>query len=155
SSPTPCGTACRSWTGAGTGASSRTPPWSGPRPAAALRCGSSATPRPGSHRASPASTPWGRGPGTPAASSAPPWTARGRRWRSWPDPHESNHCSCDARRSAPPRRDPTMSHSALLLLLALAQPAEDPKIVVHRDVVYGRVHGAALLADLAHPDGKG
>src|SRR5262245_61694619 len=38
---------------------------------------------------------------------------------------------------------------------AYAQPARDAKIVVQRDVMYGRVHGAALLADFAHPEGKG
>jgi acetyl esterase/lipase len=35
---------------------------------------------------------------------------------------------------------------------ARAQPA---KVVVKRDVVYGNVHGAGLLADLAYPEGKG
>ncbi len=30
-----------------------------------------------------------------------------------------------------------------------------PKIIVKKDVVYGRVQGAGLLADVAHPEGKG
>ena len=29
------------------------------------------------------------------------------------------------------------------------------KIIVKKDVVYGRVHGAGLLADIAYPEGKG
>jgi acetyl esterase/lipase len=35
---------------------------------------------------------------------------------------------------------------------AFAQPA---KIIVKTDVVYGNVHGAGLLADVAYPEGKG
>ncbi|MGH6891215.1 MAG: prolyl oligopeptidase family serine peptidase [Dongiaceae bacterium] len=44
--------------------------------------------------------------------------------------------------------------------LLLAQPAKDsaatgsPKIVRQDDVVYGRVHGAGLLADIAYPEAK-
>ncbi|OAI47355.1 hypothetical protein AYO44_09605 [Planctomycetaceae bacterium SCGC AG-212-F19] len=33
--------------------------------------------------------------------------------------------------------------------------AKDMKIVFHEDVVYGRVQGAGLLADIAYPEGKG
>jgi alpha-L-fucosidase 2 len=50
---------------------------------------------------------------------------------------------------------------ALLAAAMFAFPAvlwaqEKPvKIVVHEDVVYGRVEGAGLLADVAYPDGKG
>lgn len=36
--------------------------------------------------------------------------------------------------------------------LVLASPA--PKIVVREDIVYGRVHGAGLLADIAFPEAK-
>jgi alpha-L-fucosidase 2 len=32
---------------------------------------------------------------------------------------------------------------------------KEAKIVVHEDLVYGRVQGAGLLADVAYPDGKG
>jgi alpha-L-fucosidase 2 len=32
---------------------------------------------------------------------------------------------------------------------------KEAKIVVHEDVVYGRVQGAGLLADVAYPEGKG
>src|SRR2546426_11511189 len=32
---------------------------------------------------------------------------------------------------------------------------KDAKIIMHEDVVYGRVQGAGLLADVAYPDGKG
>lgn len=32
---------------------------------------------------------------------------------------------------------------------------EDAKVVVKEDVVYGRVHGAGLLADIAYPEGTG
>lgn len=47
--------------------------------------------------------------------------------------------------------------SSTLLALALgslaqAQPA---KVLVKKDVVYGSVHGAGLLADIAYPEGKG
>src|SRR5688572_13477264 len=35
---------------------------------------------------------------------------------------------------------------------ALAQPA---KVIVQKNVVYGSVQGAGLVADIAYPDGKG
>src|SRR5262245_46866644 len=46
---------------------------------------------------------------------------------------------------------------ATLLVLARAPlaPAQPAKVIVKKDVVYGTVHGAGLLADLAHPEGKG
>jgi acetyl esterase/lipase len=34
-------------------------------------------------------------------------------------------------------------------------PAKDAKIIVREDVVYGRVEGAGLLADIAYPEGTG
>src|SRR6516162_3547145 len=37
----------------------------------------------------------------------------------------------------------------------VAVGGKKPKIVVQEDVVYGRVQGAGLLADIAHPEGKG
>jgi acetyl esterase/lipase len=46
----------------------------------------------------------------------------------------------------------------LLLLATDAQgdkPAKEAKIIVQEDVVYGRVQGAGLLADVAYPEGKG
>ncbi|MSQ94211.1 MAG: hypothetical protein EXR98_06605 [Gemmataceae bacterium] len=43
-----------------------------------------------------------------------------------------------------------------LFTLALASPAyAQPKVIVKKDVVYGSVHGAGLLADIAYPEGKG
>ncbi len=52
-----------------------------------------------------------------------------------------------------------MSHFKLTVLLGLAlcgfASAQPAKIVVKKDVVYGKVHGAALLADVAYPEGKG
>ncbi len=47
-----------------------------------------------------------------------------------------------------------------LTLFACANPAanaskNDMKIIMHEDVVYGRVEGAGLLADVAYPEGKG
>src|SRR5262245_10757983 len=53
--------------------------------------------------------------------------------------------------------------AAVLSVLALAGPVraqqskddKDVKIAVKQDVVYGRVQGAGLLADVAHPEGKG
>src|SRR5262249_5107356 len=69
-----CGGAWGGWTAAGTAGSCRRRCWSAPRPAAARRCGSSATAARASRRPSPACTRSARGPVTPAASSAPPWT---------------------------------------------------------------------------------
>src|SRR5262245_45508807 len=55
----------------------------------------------------------------------------------------------------------------LVVLLAHAQDKPGPqplqalagdkelKIIVHEDVVYGRVQGAGLLADIAYPEGSG
>jgi acetyl esterase len=37
---------------------------------------------------------------------------------------------------------------------AAADPADSPKIVYQEDVVYGRIHGAGLLADVAYPQSK-
>jgi acetyl esterase/lipase len=39
----------------------------------------------------------------------------------------------------------------------VAAQADDraPKIIARQDVIYGRVHGAGLLADIAYPEGKG
>ena len=45
-----------------------------------------------------------------------------------------------------------------LLVLAGAGPSRAQpvrKVAFEQDVVYGRVHGAGLLADIAYPDGKG
>jgi acetyl esterase/lipase len=36
-----------------------------------------------------------------------------------------------------------------------AQAGEPAKVVVKKDVVYGSVHGAGLVADIAYPEGKG
>ena len=46
--------------------------------------------------------------------------------------------------------------STLLLATAAGSPAwaESPKIVVQKDLVYGRVQGAGLLADIAYPEGS-
>ncbi len=41
------------------------------------------------------------------------------------------------------------------VLSAQEKKVEPAKIIVHEDVVYGRVQGAGLLADVAYPDGKG
>jgi alpha-L-fucosidase 2 len=41
------------------------------------------------------------------------------------------------------------------VLSAQEKKAEPAKIIVHEDVVYGRVQGAGLLADVAFPDGNG
>jgi acetyl esterase/lipase len=48
----------------------------------------------------------------------------------------------------------------LLLLTSAARAAgqsdsEPLKVIARQDVVYGRVHGAGLLADIAYPEGKG
>ena len=46
----------------------------------------------------------------------------------------------------------------MALLFSPLGPAagqEAPRIIMQEDVVYGRVQGAGLLADIAHPDGKG
>lgn len=63
-----------------------------------------------------------------------------------------------------------VSLAACLLLLVPLTPGDQPaavqpvqaaaadkesKIMVHEDVVYGRVQGAGLLADIAYPEGKG
>lgn len=45
--------------------------------------------------------------------------------------------------------------SAALLGLAAPAHAQPARVVVKKDVVYGTVHGAGLLADIAYPDGKG
>ena len=44
-----------------------------------------------------------------------------------------------------------------LVGLVLESPvlAQPDKVIVQKDVVYGSVHGAGLLADIAYPDGKG
>src|SRR5262245_38957322 len=45
---------------------------------------------------------------------------------------------------------------ALLVLFTTKGAAVEPDKIVHKqDVVYGRVHGAALLADIAYPEGPG
>src|SRR5262245_28972986 len=38
--------------------------------------------------------------------------------------------------------------------VAVAQKAEQPKVTVQEDIVYGRLHGAGLLADIAWPESK-
>lgn len=48
----------------------------------------------------------------------------------------------------------------LVLAPSTSRAGEDkekhnPKVVVKHDVVYGNVHGAGLVADIAYPDGKG
>jgi alpha-L-fucosidase 2 len=48
----------------------------------------------------------------------------------------------------------------VLVVLVLASAARgagdnESKIIVQEDVVYGRVRGAGLLADIAYPEGKG
>src|SRR5262245_48919490 len=44
----------------------------------------------------------------------------------------------------------------LLVVLTLAtSAAAPPEVVVKKDVVYGNVHGAGLLADIAYPQGEG
>jgi acetyl esterase/lipase len=51
-----------------------------------------------------------------------------------------------------------LSFSWLLLAPAsrAAQPdAAQPKVIAKQDVLYGRVQGAGLLADIAYPEGKG
>lgn len=45
--------------------------------------------------------------------------------------------------------------STALFGLALPTYAEPAKVIVKTDVVYGKVHGAGLLADIAYPEGKG
>jgi acetyl esterase/lipase len=51
----------------------------------------------------------------------------------------------------------TVSGWAIALVLAApaASGAQPAKIVVGKDVVYGNVHGAGLLADIAYPEDKG
>ncbi|MBI2809202.1 MAG: prolyl oligopeptidase family serine peptidase [Planctomycetes bacterium] len=46
---------------------------------------------------------------------------------------------------------------AFLFCLLPASPvdAQPAKVFVKKDVVYGQVHGAGLLADVAHPEGEG
>lgn len=49
-----------------------------------------------------------------------------------------------------------LSFAAAFCVALVSCAADDPaKIVVKKEVVYGKVHGAALLADLAWPEGKG
>lgn len=42
-----------------------------------------------------------------------------------------------------------------LFVLPGSMHAQPAKVTVQRDVVYGKVHGAGLLADIAYPEGKG
>ena len=42
---------------------------------------------------------------------------------------------------------------ALLCLPRVAQAQTSPSITSKQDVIYGRVEGSALLADIAYPDG--
>lgn len=49
-----------------------------------------------------------------------------------------------------------LSLAAAICIATASCAADAPaKIVVRKDVVYGQVHGAALLADVAYPEGKG
>ena len=41
------------------------------------------------------------------------------------------------------------------LILSSLSHAQPPNVIVKKDVVYGNVHGAGLLADIAYPEGKG
>ncbi len=41
------------------------------------------------------------------------------------------------------------------LSFASPTPAQPAKVIIKNDVVYGKVHGAGLLADIAYPEGKG
>jgi acetyl esterase/lipase len=43
----------------------------------------------------------------------------------------------------------------LALLCPWASSAQNAAVVVKKDVIYGRVQGSALLADIAYPDGSG
>jgi len=49
-----------------------------------------------------------------------------------------------------------LAYFALVIIAGLARPAaaQDPKITSVQDVIYGRVDGAALLADIAYPTGR-
>ena len=43
----------------------------------------------------------------------------------------------------------------LLVVVAAAAVRADPgKVVVKKDLVYGRVQGAGLVADIAYPEGQ-
>jgi acetyl esterase/lipase len=42
-----------------------------------------------------------------------------------------------------------------LSFVGLAHAQDSTKVVLKKDLVYGRVHGAGLLADVAYPEGKG
>ncbi|MCI0637787.1 MAG: prolyl oligopeptidase family serine peptidase [Gemmataceae bacterium] len=42
-----------------------------------------------------------------------------------------------------------------LVGLSLTSPTPAQSVIVKNDVVYGKVHGAGLLADIAYPEGKG
>jgi acetyl esterase/lipase len=44
--------------------------------------------------------------------------------------------------------------AAAVILLAPSARAESPKVIVKKDVVYGRVQGAGLVADIAFPEGR-
>ena len=70
-------------------------------------------------------------------------------------------CTC------PSWRNQSLGIVALLLSLATFRlaaaqartdeppPSQPAKVVVKKDVVYGNVQGAGLLADIAYPEGKG
>jgi acetyl esterase/lipase len=45
--------------------------------------------------------------------------------------------------------------SAGLVALPATTHAQPAKVIVKNDVVYGKVHGAGLVADIAYPEGKG
>src|SRR5690349_8419365 len=61
----------------------------------------------------------------------------------------------------PSRRSAAMVRRSLVCVVALAvgvspvRAADAPNIVAKEDLVYGRAHGAGLLADVAHPAGPG
>ena len=48
-----------------------------------------------------------------------------------------------------------LSASLLTPVVASSVDAQPAKVIVKNDVVYGNVHGAGLLADIAYPEGKG
>lgn len=50
---------------------------------------------------------------------------------------------------------PTSLIVAAVFGFAAASTADDAKIISKTDVVYGQVHGAGLLADMAYPEGTG
>src|SRR5688500_7861751 len=47
------------------------------------------------------------------------------------------------------------SGALLCMTVVVTADAQPAKVIVKRDVVYGTVHGAGLVADLAYPEGKG